>query len=109
MAVHINDQQLQQRRGFLSSQILELWENVQGQSLYGIVCPQGQGVDCLCLSEDEVPRLHISRCYLPGELDYFTVTQPFQRQYGFQVTWHCHVCLGRYSCGDPAPIVRHSG
>ena len=93
-----NDQRLQQRRAALSSEIVQLWEEVQGALLYGLLCPNGP--DCPCISEDEVPRLRISRCYIPGELDYFTVTQPFQQHYGFQVTWHCHVCLSQYSCGD---------
>ena len=99
-----NDQVLQQRRAVLSSEILQLWENVQGASLYGLLCPNGP--DCPCIPEDEVPRLRISRCYIPGELDFFTVTQPFQQQYGFQVTWHCHVCLSQYSCGNGGIIAR---
>ena len=93
-----NDEVLEQRRSALSAEIVSLWEDLQGRNLYGLLCPNGN--NCPCLSENEVPRLRISRCYLVGELVYFTVTQPFRQDYGFQVTWHCHVCLSEYSCGE---------
>ena len=97
-AAILNDEAIQQRRNGLSSEIINLWEEQQGANLYALICPNGS--DCGCLSENEVPRIRISRCYIPGELDFFTVTQPFQQDYGFQVTWHCHVCLSEFSCGE---------
>ena len=97
-AAIMNDEVLEERRATLSSEIITLWEDARGSNLYALLCPNGS--NCPCLSEDEVPRLRISRCYFPGELDYFSVTQPFRQDYGFQVTWHCHVCLSEYSCGE---------
>ena len=98
VAAGILNEAIQQRRNGLSSEIINLWEEQQGANLYALICPSGS--DCGCLSENEVPRIRISRCYFPGELDFFTVTQPFQQDYGFQVTWHCHVCLSEFSCGE---------
>ena len=57
------------------------------------------------MPEEEVPRLRISTCHFPGELDYFFVAQPFSQQYGFRVRWHCNVCWAELSCGAPGPIV----
>ena len=56
------------------------------------------------MPEDEVPRLRISACYFPGELDYFYVHQPFFEQYGFKVRWHCDECPAEMDCGMPTDV-----
>ena len=76
-------EQIAQRRDGLSQEIIELWQEQQGANLYALICPNGN--DCGCIPENEVPRIRISGCYFPGELDYFTVIQPFHQEYGFQV------------------------
>ena len=87
-------EQIAQRRDGLSQEIIELWQEQQGANLYALICPNGN--DCGCM-----PGIRISGCYFPGELDYFTVIQPFHQEYGFQVCWHCDVCMAELSCVQP--------
>ena len=98
-AAIIPDHQIMQQRNVFSQEILGLWQEQEGKEMYAIMCPYG--IDCECMSEEEIPRLRVSSCHFPGELDYFVVVQPFQEQYGFRVTWYCLVCRGELSCGVP--------
>ena len=71
----IPDQLIEERRQQLSEEVLELWIPLQGREWYELQCPCR--IDCQCMPEVVVPRLTIHRCYLPGELDFHFVTQPF--------------------------------
>ena len=103
---HLPPQVIEQRISQLSGKMLALWQPQQGQTRYAMMCPSD--IDCHHMPEEEVPRLRISRCYFPGELDYFFVTQPFLQLYGFQVRWHCDECNAEMSCGTPGPINVHA-
>ena len=96
-----------QRRLDLTNEIVALYHNLddhlQNQEWYGLMCPCD--IDCMCMPYDEVPRLRVSSCYLPGELDYYFVNQPFLNNLGFRVRWHCDECHSEISCGDPDEII----
>ena len=93
------DDQIIERRNVFSEEILTLWQELQGKQMYAIMCPNG--VDCGCMAAEDIPRLRVTTCHFPGELDFFTVVQPFQEQHGFRVTWHCLVCQEELCCGFP--------
>ena len=93
---------IEQRRNQLCAELLNLWHPLQGKQWYAIMCPCN--IDCLHMPEDKVPRLRISACYFPGELDYFFVHQPYFEQYGFKVRWHCDDCPQEMDCGMPTDV-----
>merc|ERR1712121_180866 len=70
------DDPIIERRNVFSEEILTLWQELQGKPLYAIMCPNG--VDYGCMAAEDIPRLRVTTCHFPGELDYFTVVQPFQ-------------------------------
>ena len=96
---------IEQRRSLLYQELLALWQPLQGQELYVIMCPCDSN-PCGHMPEDQFPRLRIDKCYYPGELDYFMVKEPFMQQHKFRVTWICSKCFlakhpGWFSCGAP--------
>ena len=86
--------------------MLALLQPQQDKTWYAMMCPCD--IDCHHMPEEEVPRLRIPRCYYPGELDYFFVTQPFLQQYGFKLRWYCDECHAAMACGTPGPINVHA-
>ena len=98
----IPDQLIEERRQQLSEEVLELWNPLQGREWYALQCPCL--IDCQCMPENVVPRLRIHRCYFPGELDFYFVTQPFYEKYGFKLWWHCNKCNREMSCGTPYDV-----
>ena len=101
-----------QRKTQLYQELLTLWQPVQGQELYVIVCPCDIN-PCGHMPEDEFPRLRVDKCYYLRELDYFMVREPFLQQHNFRVTWICSQCfLARhpeeFSCGFPRHINVHA-
>ena len=96
---HLPAAEVLARRNAASQDILAEWQLLKGQDWYAIQCPCR--IDCGCMPEDEVPRLVISNCLYPGEMDYYFVVQPFYATYGFKVRWHCDECHNEMSCGEP--------
>ena len=96
---HLSDQELNVRGNQLSQEMLTLWETQQGQDWYVMQCPCL--IDCGHMPPDEIPRLRISFCPYPGEMDFFFMKQPFLQEFGFRVRWHCDEegCLAEQSCG----------
>ena len=102
----LTPQVITQRRLLLSHKILALWQPLQGQDWYTMMCPCD--IDYGHMPVQEVPRLRLPTCHFPGEMDYFFVRQPFLQQYGFRVRWHCDECHREMSCGAPRPIDFHA-
>ena len=98
---HLPAAEIQARRGHATQHIIQEWEKVQGSNWYAIMCPCY--IECNCMHVNEVPRIVLTQCLYVGELDYFYVTQPFHREYGFRVRWHCDECLNEMACGFPMP------
>ena len=96
---HLPPAEIIARRNAASQDIIAEWQQHQGQDWYALQCPCR--IDCGCMSELEVPRLVLSNCMYPGELDYFFVVQPFHATYDFKVRWHCDICKREMSCGEP--------
>ena len=91
---------IQARRQLASAEIIAKWNQRRGFEEYTIQCPCQP--DCNHMPKDEIPRLILSFCLYPGELDYF-YQQPFQSTHNFMVRWHCDVrgCHGKLACGAP--------
>ena len=100
---HLPMEVIEQRRDQLQEEILELWQELEGKKMYAVVCPC-ELPSCEHMPEDQFPRLKISRCFYPGELDYLIVYRPFLQEYGFEVTWLCLSSVHRheFSCGAPS-------
>ena len=96
---HLPSAEIAARRQAATQDIIEEWQTMQGSEWYAIQCPCR--IDCLCMPQQEVPRIVLNNCMYVGELDYFIVTQPFQAAYGFTVTWHCDICQSEMACGFP--------
>ena len=96
---HLPQAELIARRNAASQDIIAEWQQLKGQDWYALQCPCR--IDCGCMPEIEVPRLVLSNCLYPGELDYFFVVQPFYATYDFKVRWHCDDCKEEMSCGEP--------
>ena len=98
---HFTSAELEQRFIQAKQELLEAWQNIEGPRYewYIIKCKCGQ--DCNCISEQEVPRLLLSTCLYPGELDRFFVQQPFV-DIGFRVYWICVICQAEFACGFPS-------
>ena len=101
MAAILSNAEIQARREEQYSVLLEQQALNPGHSHYKIACP------CMlnpCNHEIELPVLYLTRCLLPGELDYFLVTEPFLAEYNFRTSWICFVCKSEYSCGIDASM-----
>ena len=70
-----------------------------GFDLYYLQCKCK--IDCRCDSEDEVPRIHLDKCYYVGELDYIFLEY---NKNGLAVQWHCDCCLNELACGMPSDV-----
>ena len=55
-------------------------------------------IDGLCDTHEEIPRISLSFCPIPGEMDYF-YTYTFKLQYGSITAWHCRECKSELFCG----------
>ena len=73
---HLPQAEIIARRNAASQDIIAEWQQHQGQEWYAIQCPCR--IDCGCIPELEVPRLVLSNCMYPGELDYFLKPSPFR-------------------------------
>ena len=100
---HLPAYVVDQRRALLQEEIVDSWQDVSGKTMYVIVCPC-ELPSCAHMPEARFPRLRISKCFYPGELDFLMVHKPFLQEYGFEVTWICrrssHGC--EFSCGSPS-------
>ena len=96
---HLPTAEIHARRGHATQDIIQEWEKMKGAEWYALMCPCY--IECSCMPVNEVPRIVLSQCMYVGELDYFYVTQPFHREYGFRVRWHCDSCLNEMACGFP--------
>ena len=96
---HLPSAEIAARRQAATQDIIEEWQTMQGSEWYAIQCPCR--IDCLCMPQQEVPRIVLNNCMYVGELDYFVATQPFQAAYGFTVTFHCDICQSEMACGFP--------
>ena len=101
---HLSPAEVEARRQAISENILGCWAATPGFDLYFILCPCL--IDCQCVPVDESPRLVLNNCYYVGELDWFTIYQPFAEKYGFDVTWHCseEECRSELACGLPTHL-----
>ena len=98
---HLPISVIEHRRSQLHQELLALWQPLQGWDMYVMMCPCDLS-PCGHMPEAQFPRLRISKCYYPGELDFFIVEQPFLQQHGFKVTWHCFAKRGHeFACGAP--------
>ena len=99
---HLPADVIEQRRAQLQEEIVERWQELKGKKMYALVCPC-EPPSCVHMPEGRFPRLRISRCFYPGELDYLMAYKPFLYEFGFEVTWLClfsaHWC--EFSCGAP--------
>ena len=96
---HLPAAEIEARRNASSQDIIAMWQTIMGQEWYALQCPCK--IDCGCMPENEVPRIILSNCVYPGELDYFFVVQPFRVTYGFKLRWHCDSCHSELGCGEP--------
>ena len=100
---HLPEGIVNQRRAQLQEEILQEWQDVMGESMYVVICPCDLP-PCSHMPEANFPRLRVSRCHYPGELDFLMVEKPFLLNHGFEVTWLClyssHRC--EFSCGSPS-------
>ena len=95
---HLPAAEIEARRNASSQDIIETWQTIKGQEWYALQCQCR--IDCGCMPENEVPRIILSNCVYPGELDYFFVVQPFWVTYGFKLRWHCDSCHSELACGE---------
>ena len=96
---HLSPAELGARRATASSKILAGTVQYPGHKWYVLLCPCN--IDCGHMPPQEVPRITLSRCHYPGELDYFFTQQPFFSAYKFKVRWHCDECHAELDCGTP--------
>ena len=96
---HLHPAEVESRRLKISQDIIAEWSPKKGEDLYFLLCPCG--LDCPCVPLEESPRLRVSFCPYPGELDFFVAKQPFEIPLGFVVTWFCSQCQKELACGTP--------
>jgi len=98
---HLSVAEIDARRETASSEILAGAAQYPGYNTYAIVCPCN--INCGHMPTHEIPRIMLSRCMYPGELDYFFTQQPFWTAYNFKVRWHCDEaeCHAELACGTP--------
>ena len=96
---HLPKAEIAARRGAARSEILAGTAEYPGRKWYALMCPCN--IDCGHKAPDKVPRIKLSRCFYPGELDYFFTQQPFWNGYKFKVRWHCDECHAELYCGMP--------
>ena len=96
---HLAPDEVAARRIQASEEIIAVIEENPAREWFAIMCPCN--IDCNCMPLDEVPRIRLSFCMYPGELDYFFTQQPFLNSYGTKVRWHCDECHGELDCGAP--------
>ena len=99
MMAHLPAAEIDARRAAASTEILEGTAQYPGRKWYALLCPCN--IDCGHMPPQEVPRITLSRCHYPGELDYFFTQQPFFSAYKFKVRWHCDECHAELDCGTP--------
>ena len=90
---------IEERRAKAHAEILARIEDLPVRAWYALMCPCN--IDCHCMPYDEVPRVRLSFCLYPGEMDYFFTERPFMAQHNFQIRWHCEDCPGELACGTP--------
>ena len=96
---HLPPAEIAARRIAISQDIVAEWSTKSGWDLYFLLCPCD--LDCHCVPPEESPRIRLSNCPYPGELDFFVVAQPFDIPLGFAVTWFCSQCKEELACGLP--------
>ena len=87
------------RRAKATLEILESVAQHPVRPYYALMCPCD--IDCRCMPFDEVPRVRLSFCLYPGEMDFFFTEDPFMSQHNFRVRWHCDECEAELACGTP--------
>ena len=101
MAAVLSNAEIISRREEQYSVLLGQQALVPGHSHYKIAC------SCMlnhCDHETDIPVLYLTRCLLPGELDFFLVTEPFLEDYNFTTSWICFECKSEYCCGIDATM-----
>ena len=96
---HLPKAELDARHEAVKTDILSVWQSMQGAEWYATQCPCRP--DCGCMPEHEVPRFLLSNCLYVGELDRIFVQQPFLATHNFRVRWHCDECGAEMACGFP--------
>ena len=64
---HLPSAEIAARRQAATQDIIEEWQTMQGSEWYAIQCPCR--IDCLCMPQQEVPRIVLNNCMYVGELD----------------------------------------
>ena len=96
---HLAQAVIEDRRAKARAEILARIEDHPVRAWYALMCPCN--IDCKCMPLDEIPRVRLSFCLYPGEMDYFFTERPFLAQHNFQIRWHCDECHGELACGTP--------
>ena len=98
---HLPIAEVDARRATATNEIIAGAAQKPGYLWYAIVCPCN--INCGHMPQHEVPRIMLSRCMYPGELDFFFTQQPFWPVYNFKVRWHCDEaqCQSEQACGAP--------
>merc|ERR1712030_13578 len=79
---HLSVAEVDARRATASIEIIAGAAQYPGYTWYVIVCPCN--INCGHMPTHKVPRIMLSRCMYPGELDFFFTQQPFWTAYNFK-------------------------